>query len=84
MAAIGGGVSDKEQPCSISSDISHPLEVALTRFQHMPDKQAVSLLLPEARSQTRVRLVNMSPQTALNLLAWLEDAKETLERLVSA
>ena len=72
-----------DQPVSISDNPFHPLEVTLMSFQYMPEKRAVSLILPEARSHTQVRLVNMTPQTALNLLAWLESAKETLEGLVS-
>ena len=74
-------MTEVDQPVSISDDPLHPLEVALMSFQHMPEKRAVSLILPEVRSHTKVRLVNMPPQTALNLLTWLESAKETLEVL---
>ncbi len=46
-----------------------------------PDRE-VCLFLPESKWQRPVRLVNMSPGTALKLLAWLEQERETLERLV--
>ncbi len=70
------------EPISISNNMFHPLEVELMNFRYMPNKYAVSLIHP-GRTETHscTRLVNMSPQTALNLLAWLEQEREPLQHL---
>ncbi len=60
---------------AISDESFHPLDVELMDFTHMPDKRAVSLMMRD------VRIVNLSPRTALNLLAWLRGQEATLEEL---
>lgn len=80
---------------SISADKFSPLEVewidynekpGMGRFRIMPDGSSkrlngkhVSLVHP---GKHRARILNLDPQTALNLLAWLEQEREMLERLV--
>jgi hypothetical protein len=70
------------EPISISNNIFHPLEVELMNFRYMSNKYVVSLIHPgNAATHSSTRLVNLSPQTALNLLAWLEQERETLQHL---
>lgn len=45
------------------------------------ERPQVSLILPQHFGQERLRLVNMTPQTALNLLAWLRQEEDELKRL---
>ncbi len=68
----------------ISDDLFRPLEIEHMSFVMMPKKRAVSLVLPRRADSGMqpLRLVNMSPQTALNLLAWLEIERETLTNLL--
>jgi hypothetical protein len=68
----------------ISDDGFHPLVVEHMSFLLMPRERAVSLILPRKRGsgQPPLRLVNMSPRTALNLLAWLEQERDTLTHLL--
>lgn len=77
-------MNNREQNTTAISDNGfHPLEVEWNYYEHRykiidgvsvhsPVYQ-VSLVLPAgAFDRKRTRLVNMSPQTALNLLDWLE------------
>lgn len=67
---------------AISENRFHPLEIEYLHYQYMPRKCHVSLVHPGGTGQLgRTRLVNLAPQTALNLLAWLEKERETLEQL---
>ena len=67
----------------ISDDAFHPLVVEHMSFLLMPKERAVSLILPRKGSgQPPLRLVNMSPRTALKLLAWLEQERDTLTHLL--
>jgi hypothetical protein len=43
--------------------------------------QEVTLAIPKSVYQEKSRLLNMSPQTALNLLDWLTQEKDTLQQL---
>lgn len=74
---------EEKKAISISNELFHPLEVELMDFKYMPDKHAVSLIHPGGTGRLgRARLVNMSPQTALNLLAWLKQEEPELRKLV--
>ena len=66
---------------AISDDGFRPLDVEWMDFQFMPGIMEVSLFAPSSLYQSKSRLINMSPQTALNLLAWLERERPQLEEL---
>lgn len=66
---------------SINNNSFHPLEVEWMDFQFMPGRMEVSLFIPKSLFHDKTRLINMSPQTALNLLAWLEHERPQLEEL---
>jgi hypothetical protein len=61
----------------------HDLHVEWMTYRYHPHQHRVSLLSPgtKAFGMQMSRLVNMSPQTALNLLAWLEQERAVLEAL---
>lgn len=78
----------------LSTDRFKPLEVewidlnekpGMGTFRIMPDGSSkrlngkqVSLVHPGGAYVHRSRILNLDPQTALNLLAWLEQERETL------
>ncbi len=74
---------------AISDDRFHPLEVEWSDHEHryrvingqsvMLPVHQVSLVSPSsAFGGRRTRIVNLSSQTALNLLAWLKQEEERL------
>ncbi len=84
-----------QKTTSISNELWRPLEVEW--FQHLrhykvvdgvsiqSPQQYVALVHPGRTSSLgSTRLLNMSPQTALNLLAWLEQERETLQSLAES
>lgn len=54
-------------------------------FALMPERREVSLLRPAQGTWERAerRLLNLTPQTALNLLEWLEMKRPELETLAA-
>ena len=85
-----------KQTTSISDKSGHPLEVEWNTYHpHIKmsdgtflqvEQPKVTLVMPMTRflaeEPRRVRLVDLSPRTALNLLTWLEGQRETLESLI--
>lgn len=81
----------------ISDEAFHPLEVEWNVYKHHPraedgtfpevEVQRVTLVHPSSSFLSdevrRVRLIDLSPETALNLLAWLEEERPTLEKLAN-
>lgn len=53
------------------------------KFQQVT-RTTVSLVTPEGAYQKRVRIVNLDPTTALSLLEWLQQHRETLEQLAQS
>jgi len=91
--AMSTEVGIEQHTTSISEEEHSPLEVELNshyyHFERQPDdsfkrrtRYAVTLVHPGSKWIERARIINMSPRTALNLLAWLETQCETLEHLV--
>ena len=87
-----------QKTTSISNEKWHPLEVEWNTYHphvRIPDgtfqevdTHKVTLVLPATKFFTdegrRTRLVDLSPRTALNLLAWLEQEKLLLQALASS
>ena len=78
---MSADVSIQKRTTSISDERFDPLEIEHLAYQYMKGKRAVSLVYPGNAWIGRARIINMSPRTALNLLAWLEQEKDTLEQL---
>ena len=89
-------MSDLEaKTTSINNTKRNPLEVEFrTNHPHVTrigekgikriDEHVVALVSPaNVMHHERVYLVGMSPRTALNLLAWLDDNKELLTQLAA-
>jgi hypothetical protein len=77
---------------SISTDPFRPLEIEWTYHKYRFERQAddsfkqtpqhhVTLKLPALSNREEVRLVNMAPGTALNLLKWLQENEELITQL---
>jgi hypothetical protein len=73
------------------SDDTRPLEVEYNAYyggrfngdaHTVRSWQKVTLTIPASAYARRTRILDLSPQAALNLLAWLEAERETLQRLV--
>ncbi len=88
----------EQKTTSISNEKWNRLEVEWNTYhphiRRMPDdtfqqveEHKVTLVLPATKFLSsegrRTRLVDLSPQTALNLLAWLEQEKPLLQALAS-
>lgn len=76
-----------EKDRTVISDASQllPLDVELMDFKLMPGRREVSILRPAHGTweRTESRILNLTPQTALNLLAWLEMKRTELETLAA-
>lgn len=90
-------MSEQQHTTSISDQPGHPLEVEWnTYIAHKrakdgtfpaSEEHTVTLVIPgrhflSGEESHRTRLIDLSPRTALNLLHWLEDERDTLERMV--
>lgn len=62
-----------------------PLEVELMDFKSQPGRREVSFLRSarDTWDRAETRFLNLTPQTALNLLAWLEMKRPELETLAT-
>src|SRR6266487_3718712 len=82
-----------QKTTSLSSEPWRPLEVEYLEHKHsykivdggsvrIP-RTSISFVSPASHHFTRTRIANISPQTALNLLVWLEQERATLEKLAA-
>ena len=65
----------------IGDEPGQPLVIEWMDYHYMPNKHAISLVYPGNKFRLRSRILNLSPQTALNVLAWLEEEYVTLVQL---
>jgi hypothetical protein len=67
---------------SIGVSVFDRLDVELMDFKLMPGRRAVSLIHPAGAYNEESRIINLGPQVALNLLAWLEQERDTLTQIL--
>lgn len=61
--------------------VRHPHLMQADGTFQQKERREVTLTYPGNLGQQRTRIVSLSPRAALNLLAWLQEERETLERL---
>lgn len=73
----------KYRPLEVEWKTNHPYVRQSTGGFKRVDEHVVAIIAGKSAWHERAYLVGMSPRTALNLLAWLEDNRSTLEELAA-